>query len=67
MFKGKRYNNTIECSEKQVKYELSKFVMSVKENYTTMSANKLNFNTFAQEWLNEYVRKNFDVNFDVIF
>lgn len=58
MFKGKSYNNAIECSEKEIKYKLSKFVMSVKENYITMSANKLNFNTFAQEWLDEYVRKN---------
>lgn len=58
MYKGKRYNNTIECSEKEVKYELDKFVINVRENYKNMAVKKLNFNNFAQEWLNEYVRKN---------
>lgn len=58
MFKGKRYNSTIECDEKNVDYELQKFVINVKENYKLMQIKRYHFETFAQEWLNEYVRKN---------
>ena len=58
MYKGKRYSKTIECTNKNVKTELNRFVIEVQDNEKIMQAQKFYFKNVAQEFLDNYVRKN---------
>lgn len=58
MYKGKRYSKTIECDSKTVKSELNRFVIEVQDKEKYIQSQKLYFKALAQEFLDNYVRKN---------
>lgn len=58
MYKGKRHTKTINCSEKQVEKELIRFILKIEDNEEKFQATKYNFSTFADEFLETYVRNN---------
>lgn len=58
MHNGKRYSKTVACTNKKVKNELNRFVLEVQDNEKSMQVQKLYFKSLAQEFLDNYVRKN---------
>lgn len=58
MYKGKRYSRTVSCDGTMIETELMKFVVDVRENESYLQTQKLYFRTLAQEFVDNYVRKN---------
>ena len=54
MYKGTKYTKTISCSDKEVKEELARFVIAIKDEKCPTSS--MTFTNYSQKWLDEYAR-----------
>lgn len=54
MYKGKKYTKTVECLDKDVKEELMRFVISVKDKVSPTSS--ITLINYSQKWLDEYAK-----------
>lgn len=54
MYNGKRYSKTIACSDKEIKEELMRFIISIKDKVSPTSS--ITLVSYSQKWLNEYAK-----------
>lgn len=54
MYKGKKYTKTVECLDKDVKEELMRFVISIKDKVSPTSS--ISLINYSQKWLDEYAK-----------
>lgn len=54
MLDGKKHTKTVRCSDKEVKEELTRFVIETKDKICPTSS--ITFTKYSQKWLDEYAR-----------
>ena len=54
MLNGKKHTRTVKCDKKEVKEELARFVIEVKDKICPTSS--ISLKSYSQKWLDEYAR-----------